>query len=93
MLVQDQHLYHSSYIYSHYSAHLLCPWITIDLIFWQSGDEKLLPCLGIEPTTLDLSSQSGACMYISLSLKSRLFLNDIQDYNGKPMTNYVLLSR
>jgi len=56
--MRDQQLYKSPAIEVHGHCRLLLPWLRVPCWFFlQSGVEKLL---GIEPTTLDLSSQSGA---------------------------------
>jgi len=61
MLMRNQHLYERP-IKVVYKLLQVTNTLTQSalFIFLQSGDEKLLPWLVIEPTTLNLGSQSGA---------------------------------
>jgi len=66
MLMRNQHLYKSPAIEVYGRCRLLLPWLRVPCWFLQS---KLKNCghgqLGIEPTILDLSSQSGAYDFLA----------------------------
>jgi len=59
MLMHDQHLYKSPPIEVYGHCRLLSPWLRGPCWFFEIRAWKI-PGMGIEPITLDLSSQLGA---------------------------------